>query len=83
MQAACLHTGAQIGLAVLWNHCVLQAARIDVAAIKQHPWFKRPLPPAYANALAELQHQQVLLDQQAAGGHQNSERDRALEVRLR
>jgi len=59
---------------------VKQDSRIGIDTIKSHPWFKKPLLPKYAAALATLSKAQAAIDEacvQAAG--QSGERDKALE----
>ncbi|KAJ9514737.1 hypothetical protein QJQ45_028510 [Haematococcus lacustris] len=62
---------------------VKQDVRVDVAGIKSHPWFRRPLQPHFAASLEQLRQQQLLVDEQvkAFAGHQQ-ERDRMLEAML-
>lgn len=62
---------------------VKQDNRIDVPSIKAHPWVHKPLPPLYANALAELQSEQKAIDERVKQGvYANPERDRLLEAML-
>lgn len=59
-----------------------QDSRIDVAAIKAHPWFNKPLPPKYDASLKELAREQAVIDEKVQqGAFHNAERDKALEVR--
>ena len=59
----------------------VQDARIDIASIKQHPWFVKPLPPKYANALATMQQAQAAIDEQAQhAAALSGDRDRKLQV---
>jgi hypothetical protein len=41
-------------------------ARITLAAVRQHPWFTRKLPPMYERSLALMERQQAALAAQAA-----------------
>lgn len=58
-----------------------QDSRISIETIKAHPWFKKPLPAKYTQALATLSKAQAAINEacvQAQG--QSGERDKALEV---
>ncbi|KAF8062957.1 SAPK1 [Scenedesmus sp. PABB004] len=56
-----------------------EGQRIDIPGIREHPWFARPLPPLYANAMGRLNEEQARIDQQvAAGAFVSRDRDSAL-----
>lgn len=40
--------------------------RIDIHGITNHPWFKKPLPPLYQQAIDKLERQQAELDKHVA-----------------
>ncbi|KXZ42321.1 hypothetical protein GPECTOR_162g136 [Gonium pectorale] len=62
---------------------VKQESRASIETIKAHPWFNRPLPPRYEEALEELQKEQREIDEQVSkGAFQSAERDKALEALL-
>mmetsp|Transcript_9712 Transcript_9712/g.18147 ORF Transcript_9712/g.18147 Transcript_9712/m.18147 type:complete len:425 (-) Transcript_9712:282-1556(-) len=62
---------------------VKQDARISVEGIKNHPWFNKPLPSRYAEALNDLNEAQHLIDEQVAkGAYTSAERDKALDALL-
>eukprot|EP00879_Flechtneria_rotunda_P027184 GHRR01029062.1.p1 GENE.GHRR01029062.1~~GHRR01029062.1.p1 ORF type:complete len:211 (+),score=73.67 GHRR01029062.1:167-799(+) len=53
--------------------------RITISGIRNHPWFCKPLPPLYQQALAAMNQEQASIDQQvAAGAFVNKDRDSAL-----
>ncbi|KAL6745635.1 kinase-like domain-containing protein [Haematococcus lacustris] len=57
-----------------------ESKRIDIAGIRQHPWFLTPLPGVYESALAALAAEQAALTEQvAAGQHKVEARDQALQ----
>ncbi|KAF5837307.1 kinase-like domain-containing protein [Dunaliella salina] len=59
---------------------VKQDSRIGIDTIKAHPWFKKPLLPKYAAALATLSKAQAAIDEACiAAAGQSGERDKALE----
>ncbi|WIA40085.1 hypothetical protein OEZ86_013498 [Tetradesmus obliquus] len=53
--------------------------RITVPEIRAHPWYRRPLPPLYAQAMGAIMQEQARIDQQvASGAYVNKDRDGAL-----
>ena len=59
----------------------VQDSRISVEGIKNHPWFKKPLPPHLQKALDELRESQLKVDEQVnKGAFHSKDRDQALEV---
>ncbi|KAJ9519027.1 hypothetical protein QJQ45_026294 [Haematococcus lacustris] len=57
-----------------------EAKRIDIVAIRQHPWYLTPLPAVYENALNTLAAEQAAVKEQvAAGKHKVEARDKALQ----
>lgn len=60
-----------------------QESRISISAIMKHPWFNRPLPQKYVDALQELEEQQSKIDSSVTNGKFRSpERDHALQTLL-
>eukprot|EP00879_Flechtneria_rotunda_P007871 GHRR01008247.1.p1 GENE.GHRR01008247.1~~GHRR01008247.1.p1 ORF type:complete len:410 (+),score=178.11 GHRR01008247.1:519-1748(+) len=47
-----------------------EAERINIKGIKQHPWFNRPLPALYANALSSMKQDQEQLNAACSEEHQ-------------
>lgn len=55
----------------------LQDSRLDIAGVKAHPWFNKPLPPKFAESLVELEEEQEGIDQAVAkGAFQSVDRDK-------
>ncbi|GLI63203.1 hypothetical protein VaNZ11_006102 [Volvox africanus] len=62
---------------------VKQEQRASIDTIKGHPWFNKPLPPVYEEALKDLEEAQRVIDEQVSKGvFQSVERDMALEALL-
>ena len=56
-----------------------EAARIDVAGIRQHPWFRRPMRPLLEEAIQKMEAEQADNEKEVAMGAYNSaQRDRAV-----
>jgi hypothetical protein len=52
-----------------------------VPEIRSHPWYARPLPPLYAQAMGAIMQEQACIDQQVRCLQQQRQQGKAQQVR--